>query len=204
MGISSNFNPATVWFELFLSAARRLFFMRHFNPATVWFEHIKRRRSNPPNVLFQSRNGLIWTSLVWTLRTRPRSFQSRNGLIWTPFMFILLIIMLVFQSRNGLIWTGRPKAVENEIDVISIPQRSDLNHSYRCCFRHVRTISIPQRSDLNSKMEWVQERSRRNFNPATVWFEPWPVWRRVHNVIISIPQRSDLNDTEKRTRTKDC
>ena len=77
-----------------------------FNPATVWFERVPRCSEINQLYLFQSRNGLIWTS--WGRRSRPpqssvsipqrsdlnheaaprvyhsrRWFQSRNGLIWT-------------------------------------------------------------------------------------------------------------------------
>ena len=64
-----------------------------------------------------------------------------------------------FQSRNGLIWT-----------------RGD-----RLARSHPRQISIPQRSDLNSNMAQTSPRQWRDFNPATVWFEPHPLWRRRQN-----------------------
>ena len=188
-------------------------------------------------------------------------FQSRNGLIWTLYFDLFSFSAISFQSRNGLIWT-RTNWWRSWVFInISIPQRSDLNiWRYRYKLWYI-NISIPQRSDLNDtvvcddnvtvvsfqsrngliwtqnliseKSEFISFQSRngliwthqkvsrcsagrRDFNPATVWFElqqkitstesnlnfnPATVWFEQCEVLrcsqthgtISIPQRSDLN-----------
>ena len=54
-----------------------------FNPATVWFEPYYKKLGSGCLIVFQSRNGLIWTCTGWEYELIGSMFQSRNGLIWT-------------------------------------------------------------------------------------------------------------------------
>ena len=174
------FNPATVWFELSMSISTSLTYFS-FNPATVWFEQSTPARS-VGWMVFQSRNGLIWTEIndcdiichlsfnpatVWfepsshrTLSSSPATFQSRNGLIWTLNPPVFNTLYSRFQSRNGLIWT----CIQSVLSLSS-------------------SVSIPQRSDLNHEVNLTFEEIIFSFNPATVWFERDPhrkEWEAVH------------------------
>ena len=93
------FNPATVWFEpqeVNVMAAYRI----HFNPATVWFELIRGNGSLGRRWLFQSRNGLIWTSCCCADKWRATEFQSRNGLIWTIYIGVLPMYYCYFNPAT--------------------------------------------------------------------------------------------------------
>ena len=121
-------------------------------------------------LLFQSRNGLIWTRMMPRSALPLTTFQSRNGLIWTRLHYKWRWISKNFNPAT--VWFEPLKHnywwVYNKI---SIPQRSDLNSltEGNTCLQGV--ISIPQRSDLNA-------------NNCCAW---------VSSNCISIPQRSDLN-----------
>ena len=162
-----------------------------FNPATVWFEPSNTIRDSRESCRFQSRNGLIWTVLLRSCRCIVCWFQSRNGLIWTIRVWPDKLVWDRFQSRNGLIWTFDVADVEDMI-IVSIPQRSDLNYTDKEARKQYKTVSIPQRSDLNQrggerKPTYKRFQSRNGliwtvfpspyvallhgFNPATVWFE---------------------------------
>ena len=67
---------------------------------------------------------------------------------------------------------ANPIFIEKRHPTISIPQRSDLNEKLIHFRLRKSTISIPQRSDLNSTATTWWSCRTRNFNPATVWFEP--------------------------------
>jgi len=80
------------------------------------------------------------------------------------------IVVTEFQSRNGLIWTLRQRRWLRCTNIISIPQRSDLNPS----ISNVSSSSeqFQSRNGLIWTLPWsVIPLQIYHFNPATVWFE---------------------------------
>ena len=102
----TRFNPATVWFELFtypLDAIKRFrvsipqrsdLNLNLWDMSSIFLSVSIPQRSDLNRICASVRRSIRMV------------FQSRNGLIWTLSPVQLYIDCKWFQSRNGLIWTG--------------------------------------------------------------------------------------------------
>ena len=177
---------------------------------------MNRVRSHQRTQRFQSRNGLIWTSLLidWMSHFLTISIPQRSDL--NSSCATAITPSSLFQSRNGLIWTKLVQWMRPRIPGYFNPATVWFEHSRSSnssnssidfnpatvWFEHFfLNRSLYFTYYFNPATVWFEHRGGRyrlmslsHFNPATVWFERSWFMSNDHNICgISIPQRSDLN-----------